>query len=506
VLLVASEAVPLVKTGGLADVVAAMAEALHREQVDVTVLLPGYPAALEGIENPLEVACFEDLPCGPARLVRGRIPGSGLSVLLLDTAGFRARGENPYVDADGREYADSPVQFASLAHAAVRICAGATPLPVPHVVHANDWHAALIPALLRAGGIRDVGSVLTVHNLAFQGNYPIELAPQLGIPAGMTGPSGMEFWGRLSFMKAGIRYADRISIVSRSYAREVLTAQFGCGMEGVLNERREALVPIPNGVDVARWNPAQDALIDCNFSATDLHNKAICKRALLHMFKLPASPDAPLLALGSRITHQKMADVALAALPEILERQPDLRVVILGRGEQVYEPGFVSLAERYPQRVGVKIGYDERRAHVMHAGADMLLHGTRFEPFGLTPIYAMRYGTIPIASRVGGINDTIVDFESNGAAGQFQTGVLFKGERVQDMVAAVERALALYARPEVWGNMQRNAMAGDFSWDLPVRKYIALYRKVAVKAAQHLFVPGLAVRKAHSPLTAVTPV
>jgi starch synthase len=490
VLLVASEAIPLIKTGGLADVVSAMADALHQRGVEVTLLMPAYPAALAVLAargDVREVARLSALPCGEARLLHGRMGSNGVPVLLFDCAGFRARGSNPYVDADGREYADNPLCFASLALAAVHICAGKTAWPVPHVVHANDWHAALIPAFLRTAGIGHVGTVLTIHNLAFQGNYPLEIGPSIGLPESMIGPDGAEFWGRLSFLKAGIRYADRISIVSRSYAREVLTPRFGCGMEGVLNQRRDALVPIANGVDVELWNPACDPLIARRFSADDRRNKAHCKRALLRLFGLPVVPRAPLLALGSRITHQKMADVALEALPRLLERQPRLQVVVLGCGDHEYEAGFRALAEQHRGRLGVYIGYDEQRAHALHAGADMLLHGTRFEPFGLTPIYAMRYGTVPIASRVGGIIDTVVDAGNLDAPTSGACGVLFDGEHADDLLAAVERALGLHAQAEVWSALQRNAMRGDFSWEQPVRRYLDLYAEIAAPETRALF-------------------
>ena len=482
VLLVASEAIPFIKTGGLADVVTALAQSLHQRGVELTLLMPAYPSALAALQSPREVAALSGLPCGEGRLLQGRLPEHGFSTVLFDCEGFRQRSGNPYVDESGREYADNAISFASLAHAAVRICAGQTALPVPHVVHANDWHAALIPALLQVAGVQDVASVLTIHNLAFQGNYPLDLAERVGLSSDMAGPDGAEFWGQLSFLKAGIRYADRISIVSPTYAEEVLTARFGCGMEGLLQQRRADIVPIANGVDVQAWNPETDPLIVRRFGIDGLRNKAYCKRALLDMFGLPVMARAPLLALGSRITHQKMADVALAALPQLLERHTRLQVVALGRGEHEYEAGLQALAARFPERVAVHIGYDEERAHALHAGADMLLHGTRFEPFGLTPIYSMRYGTIPIASRVGGINDTVVDAGNAAAPKPGATGVLFDGEQAEDMIAAVERALGWYAKSGEWNALQRAAMSGDFSWEQPARSYIALYCSLAPQA------------------------
>jgi len=497
VLLVASEAVPLVKTGGLADVITALAGVLIEHGVDATILMPAYPAALDGAVGLRQIGqLLDDLPGGSGRLLLGTMPGSGVPVLLLDTERFRSRTGNPYVNDDGNEYDDNALAFGDLAHAAVHICAGRTMLPAPHVVHANDWHAGLIPLLLRARGIATAGSALTIHNLAFQGNCDIGLAARLGVPADMLHADGVEFWGRLSFMKAGLLCADRITAVSDTYAEEILTPRFGHGMDGLLNARRDALVAIPNGVDTGTWSPAHDALIARPFSVNDLAGKAACKRDLQKRFGLPVEPFAPLVALGSRITHQKMADVALEALPRLLDAHPRMQVVVMGRGEHGYEDRFRQLAAACPERVAAHIGHDEKLAHALHAGADMLLHGSRFEPFGLTPIYAMLYGTIPVASRVGGLCDTVSDAGDAGAPGEFANGVLFDGDSADDMVAAMERALALFAQGAHWQRMQRNAMQADFSWYAPARKYLRMYADIAPPRARALFESTLLPRAA----------
>jgi starch synthase len=420
------------------------------------------------------------------------MPDSDTPVVLLESERFAARRANPYVDHQGVEYADNGLCFASLAHAAASVCAGVTALDAPHVVHANDWHAGLIPAFLHERGVRDIGSVLTIHNLAFQGNFPMDLAALLGIPDRMLTPDAMEFWGRISFLKAGIRFADRISTVSRSYAQEILTPRFGHGMEGLLNARRDALHAIPNGADTGVWDPAADTLIARQFSWRDMRGKSACKRDLQSLFGLPDDPFATVLALGSRMTHQKMADVALQALPEILARHPRLQVAVLGCGDRAHEQGFLQLAEQFAGRVGAHIGYDERRGHALHAGADMLLHGTRFEPYGLTPIYSMRYGTLPIASRVGGLIDTVVDAGASGERAAGATGFLFDGEQPQDMVAAVDRAFEVYGQSSEWQAMQRNAMTTDFGWSGPAEQYIRLYGEIAPAAARQAFAAALA--------------
>lgn len=500
VLIVASEAVPLIKTGGLADVITSLARTLRRQGIDASVLIPGYPAALERVGTVQEACPLHGLPGGDGRLLQGKIPDSDVPVILLCTAGFDRRTENPYIDADGREFPDNALCFGALGHAAVEICAGKTSLPPPHVVHANDWHAGLVPVLLQLAEVRHVGTLLTIHNLAFQGNYPMDHAAALGIPPGMQTTDGCEFWGRLSFLKTGIRYADRISTVSHSYASEILTPRFGHGMDGLLNARRSDLRAIRNGVDTATWNPSTDPLIARPFSLADMRGKNLCKRELQALFGLPFDPFAPVLAVGSRITHQKMADVAQVSLPAVLQRFPRAQAVILGRGDHAYEAGFSMLAKHYPGRIGVHIGYDEQRAHALHAGADMLLHGSRFEPFGLTPLYSMRYGTIPIASRVGGIIDTVIDAGLDGAPVPEASGILFDGEDPDSMTAAVSRAFALYENPSRWHAIQCNAMAADFSWGQPAQEYIAIYREVADGACKELFdvpVPDPAAEVVH---------
>ncbi len=490
VLLVTSEAVPLVKTGGLADAIGALAHTLHQLGIDVTVMLPGYPEAIQQAHDVKEVAVLEDLPGGAGKLLLGKMPDTGISVLLLDTPSFSRKTANPYVDEAGNEHSDNPVNFAALAFAATAICEGKTALPVPHVVHANDWHAGLIPALLHHKKIKNVGTIQTIHNLAFQGNYSMELASKIGIPEELLTPDAIEFWGQMSYLKGGLRFADRVTTVSKTYAREILTPEFGHGMEGLLNARKESLSAVPNGIDDVLWNPEQDPMISRPFSLQNMKGKSACKRELLKLFKMPSDPFAPILALGSRITHQKMADVALAALPAILKRHPRLQVVVLGCGEPQYEQGFLQLAEQFEGRVGVHIGYDEHLAHALHAGADMLLHGSRFEPYGLTPLYSLRYGTIPIASRVGGLSDTIADAGLSGPPPTNATGVLFDGQEAEDMIAAVSRACDLYHQSAEWQALQRNAMSANFSWEGPAKAYVRLYQEVAPAFAKPAFAPA----------------
>jgi starch synthase len=499
VLLVASEAVPLAKTGGLGDMVSAYAAALRAAGVDATILLPAYPKALATAVDISKVCTLHDLPGGDASLLRARMPDTGVPVLLLRCDALYAR-TGLYQDAQGRDYPDNAVRFATLSAAAVRVAQGVRGVKKPDIVHAHDWHSGLTPLLMKHAGVQ-AKSVFTIHNLAFQGNYALSLGRSLGVPEkwlvhALSDPQSIEFYGALSLMKAGIVHSDRITTVSETYAREILTPRFGHLMEGVLQSCADKLSGVVNGIDEDAWNPAIDPLIERTYSFDDMRGKHACKRTLQRMFGLPVDPFAPLMAIGSRMTGQKLADVVLQALPRLLEKHPRLQLAVIGQGEAYIEKGFRKLAQEWPDRVGVHIGYSERRAHALHAGADILLHGSRFEPCGLTQLYAMRYGTLPVASRVGGLADTIVDADEADIAPQetvylrdgthdapiamqastrAPTGFLFDGETPDDVVTAAGRALDAYMRPPVWRAMQRNAMSCDFGWGEAVSKMIALY-------------------------------
>ncbi|MCY0853246.1 glycogen synthase GlgA [Cupriavidus sp. D39] len=483
-LFVAAEAIPLAKTGGLGDVVSGLARALQARGCDITILMPGYPDAiaraqdlrnLGGLRLPL------DLPAGhgATRLLSGRLPGSSVKVVLLDCAALYDRGGSIYMDGAGRDFVDNPLRFATLSHAAAAVAAGRTALPIPDVVHAHDWHAALTPLLMQRAGVT-VPSILTIHNLAFQGLCPLAMAPLLGLPDDCLGPDGMEFWGQLNFLKAGIRYANRVTTVSRAYAGEILTPRFGHGLDGLLQSRRDVLSAIPNGVDTHAWDPATDALLPQTYRVDALAGKRACKAALQQRLGLPADPFAPLVAQGSRLTHQKMADVALNAIEAVLAARPNVQFAILGCGDPRLEQGYRELAERHPARVGVAIGYREECAHLLHAGADILLHGSRFEPFGLTPVYAMRYGTVPVVSRVGGMIDTVRDAGDDLAAPTpGSTGFSFEGETAEDMTAALHRALHWFGHATPWHGLQSAGMRMPCGWDEPARGYLDIYSTLA---------------------------
>ncbi|RAP65367.1 starch synthase [Achromobacter sp. HZ01] len=480
-LIVAGEAFPLAKTGGLGDAITGMARALAQAGTPLMVLLPAYRGVRARLERVRVVAPLHNLPGGDARLLAGRCPQSGLDFLLLENDGLYDRA-GIYLDEQGVEYADSALRYAALAHAAARVAGGLPGVARPNLVHAHDWHAGLVPLLLHAQGLHATRSIMTIHNLAFQGRFPMECAAELGIPERYRNGESIGAWGQLNFLKAGIRYADRVTTVSHNYAREIMTPAFGCGLDELLRRRADDLLPIPNGIDNILWNPARDPHLGAlRYSARDLSNKARCKAALQHEFGLDVDAGTTLMAMGSRLTEQKMADVAAAAVPEALERHPGLQVAILGQGDHRLEQALQALAQRYPGRCAAHIGYDEAAAHRLHAGADILLHASRFEPFGLTPLYAMRYGALPIGSRVGGMADTIEDPGPRAplSAMASANGLLFDGDSPAAMSEAIARAMALREHAMLWRTMQRNAMSADFSWRSAIGLYASLYRSLA---------------------------
>ncbi|WP_313621646.1 glycogen synthase GlgA [Achromobacter sp.] len=502
-LIVAGEAFPLAKTGGLGDAITGMARALAEARMPLNVLLPAYRGVRAKLGHVRTVATLSDLPGGPATLLEGKCPQSGLDFLVLENDALYDRA-GIYSDEEGREHPDSGVRYAALAHAAVRIAAGLPGLARPNLVHAHDWHAGLVPLLLRAAGLATVKSVMTIHNLAFQGLFPMACADQFGVPEWARNDDGAQAWGQLNFLKAGIRYADRVTTVSHTYAREIMTPAFGCGLDELLRSRAGDLLPIPNGIDDVLWNPAHDPYLRSHrYSVRDLTNKIHCKLALQREFGLRPDPNATVLGMGNRLTEQKMADVAVQSLPLALERHPGLQIAILGQGDHRLEQALRDMTSRYPDRCGIHIGYDEGIAHRLHAGSDVLLHASRFEPFGLTPLYAMRYGTLPIGSRVGGMADTIQDPGSHAplSAMASANGLLFEGDSPQAMTAAIDRAIDLRAHGILWRLMQRNAMNSDYGWRSAVSLYASLYRSL-VEPEYRDAAPAPAVQPALQPANA----
>ncbi|WP_293853491.1 glycogen synthase GlgA [uncultured Alsobacter sp.] len=472
VLSVASEVYPLVKTGGLADVAGALPGALAAEGVAVRTLVPGYPKVMKALEGGTAVHAFADLFGGPARLVAGT--ASGLDLIALDAPHLFARDGNPYVGPDGRDWPNNAFRFAALARAAADIGLGRTPLPVPDVVHAHDWQAAMAPAYLHyAGGARP-GTVVTVHNLAFQGQFPAELLGPLGLPPHAYAVDGIEYYGTIGYLKAGLQLADRITTVSPTYAAEILEPEAGMGLDGLLRVRAGALAGIINGIDVDVWNPATDPLLPAAFDARRLKGRAKAKAALQQAMGLAVDPGALVLGVVSRLSWQKGLDLLVDALPVLVGEGAQL--ALLGAGEPALEQGFAAAQARWPGRIGCRIGYDEALAHLIQAGSDAILVPSRFEPCGLTQLCAMRYGAVPIVARVGGLADTVIDANEMALAAGVATGLHVAPIGRERLEAALRRAASLWNDPPTWRRLQKNGMATDVSWTHPARRYAALYR------------------------------
>jgi starch synthase len=463
VLAVASEMYPLVKTGGLADVVGALPGALAAEDVAVTTLVPGYPAvlsALAGAKGVLEIA---DLFGGSAQVLRGK--AVGLDIMALSAPHLYDRPGNPYLGADGRDWPDNAKRFAGLAAIAATIARGEIKGFRPKVVHAHDWQAGLTAAYLHYGGPKPPPTVLTVHNLAFQGQFPYALLSQLGLPPASFRFDGIEHHGMIGYLKAGLQLSSRVTTVSPSYAREIRTEADGMGMDGLLRYRGDAVSGILNGIDTNVWNPATDAHLGQRYDATNLKARASNKTALQKRFGLTSDPKAPLFGVISRLSWQKGLDLLLEALS--LLREQGAQLVMLGAGEPALEAGFTAAAAAHPGQIGVRIGYDEALAHQIQGGVDALIVPSRFEPCGLTQLCALRYGVVPVVSRVGGLADTVED----GV-----TGVVFDELTSQGLGEAITRTVGLYRKPRAFTKLIANGMARDVSWREPARQYASLYR------------------------------
>ncbi len=469
VLAVASEVFPLVKTGGLADVVGALPLALAAEGVQTVTLVPGYPSVLAGLPTATQVHTIADLFGAPARLLRGQT--AGLDLLVLVAPHLFERPGNPYVGPDGLGWPDNAQRFGGLARIAAAVATGSLPAFVPDILHAHDWQAGLAPALLHYGGTRRPGTVMTVHNLAFQGLFPPDLLAPLGLPPTAWTIDGVEFHGSISTLKAGLALADRITTVSPTYAAEIRTPESGMGFDGLLRARSGVLHGILNGIDDLVWNPAADPLIAARFDTRRMARRSINKQAMQDRFGLTRAPGTLLLGVISRLTWQKGFHQVLDLLGPILDL--GVQLAVLGTGEAPIEAGFAAAATAYPGQVGCVIGYDEALAHQMQAGIDALLVPSRFEPCGLTQLCALRYGALPVVARVGGLADTVIDANEAALAAGIGTGIQFSPGM---LLPAIERTVELWHQPEIWVRLRRNAMRADVSWRRPAARYASLYR------------------------------
>lgn len=479
VLFVSSEIFPLAKTGGLADVSAALPRALAELGVHFWLLMPAYPTARQRILEHEEIAALPDfLAQGPARLIGGRLPETQLPVLLLDAPELYDRPGGPYLDPQGHGWPDNALRFGVLSRVAAWIASGGLASSWrADLVHANDWHTGLVPLWLRAVEPR-VRTLFTIHNMAFQGVFPASILDLLALPHELFTAEGIEFYGQISFLKAGIRYSYRLTTVSPTYAKEIQTAAFGCGLDGVVRERATALTGILNGVDRHTWDPATDRHLPAHYSAANLSGKRTCKAAVQRELGLEPDEDAPLVAFISRLTSQKMAEVVAEALDTLMDEGGQFALV--GDGDKHLEALFRARAEACPRRSAARIGYEEGLAHRLYAGADVMLAPARFEPCGLTPIYAMLYGTVPVVRNVGGLADTVVGAEPRTIQAGTANGFSFAGEALADLSRGISAALAAYREPVIWRKLQLQGMRRDWSWKASsARAYFQLYRALA---------------------------
>ncbi len=472
VLSVASELYPLIKTGGLADVTGALPAALKANGVDVVSLVPGYPAVLQKSASAKLVKSYEDLFGGPARLLR--VMAHGLDLLVLDAPHLFDRAGNPYLGPDGKDWPDSAQRFAAFSLVAADIAR--TPLSglAFDLLHLHDWQAALAAVYVRFHG--GPKTVLTIHNIAFQGLFPVETFPLLGLPAEAFAIDALEYYGRVNFLKGGIASASVITTVSPTYAEEICSPEFGMGLEGIIQSRRSNMHGIVNGIDTDVWNPAADKMLVSSYSTKDIAARAKNKTALAKRFDL--SDDGSIVhGVVSRLTWQKGLDLLGAELDWLIST--GARIALIGSGETGIENAFAGAAKRHPGRIGIVFGYDEEVAHQIQAGADTMLVPSRFEPCGLTQLCGLRYGCVPVVSHTGGLADTVIDANDAAIASGVATGVHLPHVTAPGLQSALQRAARLYEDSATWQVLQRRGMSQDVSWTRSAAVYARLYKSLA---------------------------
>lgn len=481
VLYVSTEVYPALKTGGLADVNAALPPAMIGLGADVRLLLPAFPALCDAAVRRERIVALGPA-FGPGEVWVSRASLFGVPAYLIEAPQFYARAGTPYGDADGRDWPDNHLRFALLGWVAARFADGSVDDWRPDIVHGHDWHAGLAPAYLAARGGDRPASVFTLHNLAFQGHFPPSVFDSLGLPEGFFAMQGVEFHGSVNFMKAGLQFADRITTVSPTYAKEIQTPEFGFGMDGLLRSRTGALSGILNGVDRGIWGPAQDAHLAATYDAEDLSGKAKCKAALRAELGLNPNSTGPLLGAVSRLTEQKGLDMLLQALPKLVSGGAQL--ALLGTGEAAIAEAFAAAAARHPRQLAVRLGYDEGLAHRIIAGADVIAVPSRFEPCGLTQMYGLAYGTLPLVRRVGGLADTVRDADAEALAAGTATGFVFEEASADALGGALERIFTIWKSASGWAQLRSTAMRQDFGWTPAARRYLALYRELRSPAGR----------------------
>ncbi|MDP1653897.1 MAG: glycogen synthase GlgA [Rhodocyclaceae bacterium] len=481
VLFATPEIAPWVKTGGLGDVAGALPLALRQAGCDVRLLVPRYPAMQTAFPDAELLVHLPSMGGNlPAADLYAAQHADGLPFLLLDCPLLFDRPGNPYLGPEGLDWLDNHLRFGLLSRVAARLAGAATPLDwQPDILHCHDWQTGLAPYYLRhyeRGEKGGAATVMTIHNLAFQGVFPPQLLDELGLFASDWSIEGVEYYGYLSFLKAGLRHADALTTVSPTYAREIQTEAEGMGMQGLLQTRAAQLTGILNGIDTEVWNPARDPHLAANYDFDHLAAKRKNKAALQREMGLAVRDDCPLFGVVSRLTTQKGLDL-VAEIGELLVALP-AQLAVLGSGDKVLEAAFLDLAARHPDKVAVVIGFNEPLAHRIEAGADCFLMPSRFEPCGLNQMYSLAYGTPPLVRATGGLADTVVDYSVAGLADGSANGFVCGAATPEAILATAHRATDLWHDKKRWRQLQRNALAGDYSWRGPAQRYLELFRSL----------------------------
>lgn len=478
VLFVSSEVFPLIKTGGLADVSGSLPNALQSLGVDIRILMPGYPAVLKQLTDLQTIGALHHLPhIDHAELLLGTIKETRVKVIVIKAAALYERDGGPYADPNGLEWQDNPIRFGVLSKAAAILASDHSPIAgwQPDIVHCNDWQTGLAPAYMQLTEHSKAKSIISLHNMAFQGCYAPHWVESLGLPSSGFSIEGFEYHGQLSFLKAGIFYADAITTVSPRYAKEIQTAAFGFGLEGLLSIRGDEIKGILNSIEIDEWNPQTDKYLVKNYSHKDLTGKQQVKAALQQSLGLNIDADAPLLGVVSRLTHQKGLDMLIPHLQALIDQ--GCQFALLGGGEMGLEASFQNIALHNPGRVSVTIGYNEPLSHQIMAGCDMFIMPSRFEPCGLNQLYGLAYGTPPIVNATGGLADSVVDSNAAHLANKTANGFVMVEASAQGLLASITRAVDLFRHDKnTWLQIQQTGMSQNLSWDKSAQEYHALYQ------------------------------
>jgi len=473
VLFVTSESYPLVKTGGLGDVCYALPNALRQLDVDVRLLLPGYSAVLERLSLVEVHDSINIYPLlEPIRLLVGIMPGEVTPVYVIDCPSLYQRDGGPYQDITGKDWEDNAVRFGVLSKVAA-LFGEHKFLFKPQIIHCNDWQTAITPALLAFSKQAHAKTIMSVHNMAYQGIFGPETVARIGLPPESFNMFGLEFYGKVSFLKAGLYYANQITTVSPNYAKDIQTKTYGCGLDILLTERQQQLTGILNGIDLEVWNPDTDAYLNRNYNIRNLPAKVRNTQVLRTKLNLENSKQMPLIGMITRLTEQKGMDLVIPIIPLLIKA--GVQIAILGSGDKTLENHLQRLAAIYPKQMSVTIGYDEELSHQIEAGANIFLMPSKFEPCGLNQMYSMSYGTIPIVRRTGGLADTVINATPENIKNNLATGFVFERSNSNELLYCVQQAVKMFHNKAVWKQLQITGMTRDFSWQKSAKQYISLY-------------------------------